>query len=497
MNRETHISPSRRGTVLWGLLVLVAVLWTAREVPDFDFVAWDDELNILVNPNLGPPTPHNLAWMFTDFSYMRRYVPFGWLGFSVAYAFSGLSPLAYHIGNLLLHTANALLLYLLIAWALRRWHSDPDEHRIAPSAAAGALLWAIHPLRAETVGWASGMLYTQACFFALLSVLVYCRAQSPGRRGGNPSDAGPITVRRGAGSKEPGALSAHAWYWTAVLLYAVSMLTYPITIGLLAVFVVIDVVEWRRRNRVGALRFEGGAACPPAADVGANASERVKDNSLHRSFQQHERSRAAWLEAGPLVVEKIPFLAAAFAVSTVTVFSRVTAGSFWPQAPDLAELSLIDRLVRAFYTVAYYLWKTCWPVNLSPLPPQLSEVKSYWAAAVLSTIGICVTTYFLWRARQRRPGALLLWLCYLILLVPMLGFAEKSFYIADRYSYLPTMTVSVALSAALVSLSRQVYRMSAIVVVAGLVTFVVMTSVQLRVWPDSTTLFARCVELAG
>src|SRR5688572_29844913 len=171
-SRPSEHSAWRR-KVLWGLLVIVVVSWTAREVPDFDFVAWDDELNILLNRHLGPPTAGNLAWMFTDVAHMRRYVPFGWLGFSTAYAMSGLSPAAYHLGNLLLHGANALLLYMLIGWSVRRWHPAADERHIAPCAAAGALCWAIHPLRAETIGWSSGMLYSLACTFALLSVLAY------------------------------------------------------------------------------------------------------------------------------------------------------------------------------------------------------------------------------------------------------------------------------------------------------------------------------------
>src|SRR5687768_7415748 len=120
----THISSAGRGLMIWGVFVLVVVWWSSRAVVFFDFVAWDDEYNILVNPHLGPPAPENLAWMFTDQSYMRRYVPFGWLGFAIAYAFSGLSPFAYHFGNLLLHTTNALLLYCIIAWALRRWSNN-------------------------------------------------------------------------------------------------------------------------------------------------------------------------------------------------------------------------------------------------------------------------------------------------------------------------------------------------------------------------------------
>ena len=91
MKRDRNISTTPFSALLWGSLVVVVVAWCGYEVWGFEFVVWDDELKILVNPHVGQPTAENLAWMFTDSSYMRRYVPFGWIGFSIAYAFSGVS----------------------------------------------------------------------------------------------------------------------------------------------------------------------------------------------------------------------------------------------------------------------------------------------------------------------------------------------------------------------------------------------------------------------
>ena len=61
MSDMIYTLTSRRSAVLWGLLVVTLVLWAAREVTGFDFVAWDDEHNILLNPHLGAPTPQNVA----------------------------------------------------------------------------------------------------------------------------------------------------------------------------------------------------------------------------------------------------------------------------------------------------------------------------------------------------------------------------------------------------------------------------------------------------
>ena len=43
------------------------------------FLKWDDDINIVRNPHLKQFTPDEVKWMFTDASYMRRYVPFAWL----------------------------------------------------------------------------------------------------------------------------------------------------------------------------------------------------------------------------------------------------------------------------------------------------------------------------------------------------------------------------------------------------------------------------------
>jgi protein O-mannosyl-transferase len=446
----------RRSLTMWGLLVVVVVSWSSHVVVGFDFVAWDDEYNILVNPHLGPPTPENLVWMFTDQSYMRRYVPFGWFGFSVAYVFSGLSPFAYHLGNLVLHITNAVSLFCIIAWALRRWSSHPDGSKIPPCAAAGALFWAIHPLRAETVGWASGMLYSQACFFALLSVLTYCRAQYERKQ------------RQG---------SYNVWYWTAFVLYVISMLTYPITIGLVAVFVTIDVMGWRSRIR------RGVTGPPPARAILSGCVEK-------------DPSRSLWAEIRSAALAKIPFILSALAVTAVTFFSRVTASSFWPEAPSLNDLSFADRLMRGCYGVVYYLWKTIWPTDLTPLPPRLGAIASYWVLAVLGAMFVCALTILVWKTRRRWPAALPLWGCYVILFAPMLGFTDQSFYLSERYSYLPAMTVSLALAAGMASLPPPFFRPAVIAAIATVAILAFLSSAQLAVWQNSSTLFARAVERA-
>src|SRR5579872_1267059 len=100
--------------VLTGLLVMVATLWVSAKALGFGLAAFDDDINITFNPHLGPPTREMLRWLSTDIDYVRRYIPLGWLAFSVIYAFSGLSALGYHLAAVGFHVANAGLVYALL-----------------------------------------------------------------------------------------------------------------------------------------------------------------------------------------------------------------------------------------------------------------------------------------------------------------------------------------------------------------------------------------------
>ena len=215
---------ARPGLARWcALLVAVVACWQVRDVAGFDFVALDDRINLVFNPHLGPPSRETLTWAFTDTSYMRRYVPLGWLGFSLVYGFSGLSPVGYHVANLALHIANSTLVFTLLFILLRRFAPGAGAGWRTGCATVAALGWALHPLRAETVGWASGLLYGLSGCAALLSVLAYLQAWAPG-----------VRHRR--------------WLVLAAGLYAAAMLSYPMSLGLWGVFLALDAAHAGKGN---------------------------------------------------------------------------------------------------------------------------------------------------------------------------------------------------------------------------------------------------------
>ncbi|MGH7415597.1 MAG: hypothetical protein ACREKJ_15480, partial [Candidatus Rokuibacteriota bacterium] len=149
------------------------------------FLTWDDDFNFLGNESyrgLGWP---QVRWAFSNVR-MGHYIPLTWLSFSGNYAAGGMNPWGYHLVNLILHAANAVAFYLiarrLLAAARDGGRQDARaEMPLAWGAAAAALVFALHPLRVESVAWITERRDVLSGFFFLTAVLAYLRGVEAGR----------------------------------------------------------------------------------------------------------------------------------------------------------------------------------------------------------------------------------------------------------------------------------------------------------------------------
>lgn len=169
------------------LPLLIAILAFGAFLPALKagFVDWDDDHNFLLNPNYRGLGPAQLRWMFTA-SWMGHYIPLTWVTVGINYVLGGMNPWGYHLGNLAIHAVNAVLLFfvarrLLAAAAISScplW-SDAGESTsdasIAWGATVAALLWALHPLRVESVAWVTERRDVLCGSFYFLAVLAYLR----------------------------------------------------------------------------------------------------------------------------------------------------------------------------------------------------------------------------------------------------------------------------------------------------------------------------------
>ena len=150
-----------------------------------EFVNWDDDLNLTDNPYWRGLGPAQLRWMFTVM-HGGHYQPLSWVSYAIDYQIWGLQPFGFHLTNLVLHAANAVVFWLVVMELLRA-AAPPAKgepaNTVPLAAAVGALFFAVHPLRVESVAWASERRDVLAGFFFLLTVLAYLRAaRDPARR---------------------------------------------------------------------------------------------------------------------------------------------------------------------------------------------------------------------------------------------------------------------------------------------------------------------------
>src|SRR5438093_12086275 len=198
------------------LLVVLFTLTAFLPTLQNQFVNWDDAENFLENPHYRGLGWSQLRWMWT--THRGHYIPLTWMTLGLDYLLWGMKPVGYHLTNLLLHAANAVVFFFVVRRILTLALPSPSErgHALAVSAGVAALVFAIHPLRVESVAWVterrdvlSGLLYLSA-------ILVYLLACEGGARG-------------------------RGWYWLSVAVFVGALLSKSMVVNLPVVLVILAV----------------------------------------------------------------------------------------------------------------------------------------------------------------------------------------------------------------------------------------------------------------
>src|SRR6059036_2995739 len=203
--------------VLIALVTFIAFLPTLRN----QFVDWDDFKNFLDNPYYRGLAWTQLRWMWT--THLGHYIPLTWMTFGLDYLLWGMNPLGYHLTNLLLHSANGVVFFFVVCRILARALPGLSErgHALAVSAGVAALVFAIHPLRVESVAWATERRDVLSGLFYLLTILMYLRAREREERG-------------------------RGWYWLSVAAFVLALLSKSMVVNLPIVLLILDVYPLRR-----------------------------------------------------------------------------------------------------------------------------------------------------------------------------------------------------------------------------------------------------------
>ncbi len=143
------------------LFVLFFTFISYVKITDFDFVQWDDDAQITKNVFV-----KNLSTQSISNNFEKNKFTFLTLTtFSAVYKIWGNNPAPFHWLSLILHLLNIILVYFL----LKQFSKNIYTISLI------VLLFALHPLRVESVAWISeikGLLFT---FFSLISFLFYIK----------------------------------------------------------------------------------------------------------------------------------------------------------------------------------------------------------------------------------------------------------------------------------------------------------------------------------
>lgn len=156
----------RHRTQTWVALLLVAVTLAAyAPVVRNDLVYFDDPEYLLNNPIVRAGlTWQGIRWAFTE-SYVGNWHPVTWISHMLDCELFGLNPIGHHLMNVALHTANVGLLFAALCAMTGR----------PLPAALVALLFAVHPLQVESVGWAAQRKTVLSMLFGLIALGAYVR----------------------------------------------------------------------------------------------------------------------------------------------------------------------------------------------------------------------------------------------------------------------------------------------------------------------------------
>src|SRR3989454_1085864 len=220
---EPVVRPTAQRWRRWVIPVLIALVTVAAFLPTLHnhFVNWDDDTNFLDNPHYRGLDWTHLRWMWT--THVGHYIPLTWMTLGLDYLLWGMKPVGYHLTSLLLHAANAVVFFFVVRRLLTRALPSPAErgHALAVSAGVAALVFAIHPLRVESVAWVTERRDVLSGLFYLLTILLYLRA-----------------CERGARSR--------GWYWLSVAAFVCALLSKSVVVSRPVVLLILDVYPLRR-----------------------------------------------------------------------------------------------------------------------------------------------------------------------------------------------------------------------------------------------------------
>jgi protein O-mannosyl-transferase len=412
--------------------VVLAVYWPVRH---YEFLCFDDPEYVTDKPHVKA----GLTWPSIRYALTTGVVgnwhPLTTLSHILDCQLFGVNAGPMHLVNAAFHAVNAMLLFLVLrSMTGAIWRS-----------AIVAALFALHPLRVESVAWISERKDVLSAFFFFLTLLAYAKYALESK-----TQCPKLQFTH----------HASRFYLLSLLLFTLGLMSKPMLVTLPFVLLLLDFWPLQR------LRLE------------------TQNPSLKT-----------------LVWEKTPFfaLAALFSVLTLVVQSSSGCTSL------NAKFTLEEKVSNALVSYVRYPGKMFWPADLAAIYPHpashyyLRDQWPGWEICAAGLLLLAVSALCLSQLR-RRPYLAVGWFWYLGMMLPVIGLIQAGEQaMADRYTYLPLIGPVMSLVWLLserISIPAAQRALAALAVIL-IALCSVLTRHQLQYWRNSVALFDHTVAVTA
>ncbi|MGP8153538.1 MAG: tetratricopeptide repeat protein [Smithella sp.] len=422
---------NKKYTYLIIVLLVIASLAAYGRILGNDFVNYDDDRLITGNHYIQTGlNAESIKWAFTN-SSLEYWHPLTWLSIMLEWRLFGANASFYHLVSLLLHIGAVLFLFLFLNKATKR---------LWPSAFAAAL-FALHPLRVESVAWAAEYKDVLSMFFGMATLYVYAQY-----------------VEKRRISK----------YFICLILFTLSLMSKPTLVTLPCVLLLLDYWPLKRWPK-------------PFTPVNIPAMEKKTDASA--------KGRSPVI--ANLLWEKAPFFLLSMLLG-IMLIGQLRADNYMI---PLQQLSFSTRMMNTIVSYVSYLGKTFRPVDLACFYPYSFQLWQVAGAAFVLLIMTVVVIYYM----KKLPFLFVGWFWYLGTLFPVSGLMQAGAQaMADRYTYLPSVGIAIMLAWGIPLLFKREDTRKKILFPAGMAVIAilaVLTWQQCGNWRNSIDLFKHALQV--
>ncbi|MGA3284793.1 MAG: tetratricopeptide repeat protein [Verrucomicrobiota bacterium] len=416
------------------LLLGIVVFGTFYPAINNDFVSYDDKAYVAENAHVQPGlTWEGIKWAFRS-STASNWHPLTMMSHMIDCQLYGLHPWGHHLTNVLLHTANTLLLFMVLSRMTgATWRS---------LVVAG--LFGLHPLQVQSVAWIAERKNVLSTLFWMLTLLCYAKAVASGQWPVTRTGTAPAPIRS--------RVTCHPslFYWLALLFFTLGLLSKPMLVTLPCVLLLLD--YW--------------------------PLERWKHESI-----------------GKLLVEKVPFLLLSGLASVVTIMVQKSGGGVATLEKLPFSLRLENALVSYGRYLGKLFWPENIAV-LYPYPRGWPASVVLWSSLML--LGVSILVVALRRQRPYLPMGWFWFVGTLVPVIGLVQVGEQSMADRHMYVPMIGMLILVAWGLPeLIGRWRYGTVVLSTSAAASAILCLFITRQQIGYWKDAETLFRRDLAVTG